>query len=63
MFLLTFCGKLNVVASVDYFILQICWRWVENFFLKNVMVFNPFKTKIKYNIPIINVKTKTFLWK
>ena len=23
------CEKLSVIAWVDYFVLQICWRWVE----------------------------------
>ena len=26
LFLLTFCEKLSVIAWVNYFILQICWR-------------------------------------
>ena len=53
--------KLSVIAWVDYFVLQICWRSVEKkVFLKNFMDFNHLQTKIKLNILIINVKTKVF---
>ena len=56
-FFLTFCEKLCVIAWEDYFVLQICWRWVD------LINSNPLQTKTKYNIPMINVKTKVFWWK
>ena len=53
--------KLSLIAWVDYFVLQICWRSVEKkVFLKNFMDFNHLQIKIKLNILIINVKTKVF---
>ena len=59
--LLTFCQKLSVIAWVYYFVLQICWKWVEKKTFFDFMDFNPLQTKLKWNIPIINVKTKVIL--
>ena len=45
LFLLT--EKLSVIAGVDYFVLQVCWRWIEKYIFFNFMDFNPRQTKIK----------------
>ena len=47
LFLLTFCEKLNIIAYSGLFCI-------------NFMDFNLLQTKMKENIPLINVKTKVF---
>ena len=45
LFLLTFCEKISIIAWVDYFVLQICGRWVENKHFFNFYVLNSFMTE------------------
>ena len=43
-----FCGKLSVIAWVDNFVFQICWKWVEK---ELSLGFNPRpnKNQLKYS--------------
>ena len=54
----TFCEKLSVITRVDYFVLHICWWWVEKNIFFDFLDLNFLQTRIKWNIFIINVKTK-----
>ena len=57
----TFCEKLSVITRVDYFVLHICWWWVEKNIFFDFLDLNFLQTRIKWNIVIINVKTKVVL--
>ena len=53
-----FVKKLSIIACLNYFVSQICWRWVE----KNISwILIPFITKIEYNISTININATVFL--
>ena len=56
-----FCEKLSVIAWVDYFVLQISWRWVEKIIFLILWMFTPFKPKKKVKYPHNKCKGKSVL--
>ena len=56
-----FCEKLSVIAWVDYFVLQISWRWVEKNYFFNFMDVHPLQTKKKVKYPHNKCKGKSVL--